>query len=153
MVQPPLAPEGWSGAASQTSGSGGRLGLCNTRFGGAGQQAGDVLESLVIKRPAPEVISCDTDPRDLPSARGDGSYGNEPTYQRAEHHGFRLRAPKRGQARIAGIGRVRSAVERGHALLCQFGRVFRRLDRLSANYLGWVQLAACVIFIQAGFFR
>jgi transposase len=118
-----------------------------------GQQAGDLLESLVIKPPAPEVISRDTDPRDLPSARGDGAYGNEPTRQRAEHHGFRMRAPKRGQTKIAGIGRVRSAVERGHALLCQFGRVFRRLDRLSANYLGWVQLAACVVFIRAGFFR
>ena len=114
-----------------------------------GQQAGDVFESLVIKPPAPEVIPRDTDPRDLPSARGYGAYGNEPTRQRAEHHGFRMRAPKCGQAR----GRIRSAVERGHALQCQFGRVFRRLDRRSANYLGWVQLAACVIFIRAGFFR
>jgi len=118
-----------------------------------GQQAGNVLESLVIKPPSPKVISRDTDPRDLPSARGDGAYGNEPTCQRAEQHGFRMRAPKRGQAKIAGIGRVRSAVERGHAFLCQFGRVFRRLDRLSPHYLGWIQLAACVIFIRAGFFR
>ncbi len=61
-----------------------------------GQQAGDVFESLVIKPPAPEVIPRDTDPRDLPSAHGDGAYGNEPTRQRAEDRGFRMRAPKRG---------------------------------------------------------
>jgi hypothetical protein len=38
-------------------------------------------------------------------------------------------------------------------LLCQFGRVARRFDRLAIRYLGWIQLAACVIFIRAGFFR
>ncbi len=118
-----------------------------------GQQAGNLLDALVIKPPSPQAIAHDTDPRDLPSARGDGAYGNEPTCQRAEQRGFRMRAPRRGQTKIAGIGRIRCAVERGHALLCQFGRVCRRLDRLSASYLGWVQLAACIIFIRAGFFR
>ena len=29
----------------------------------------------------------------------------------------------------------------------------RRLDRIALRYLGWVQLAACVIFIRAVFFR
>ena len=51
------------------------------------------------------------------------------------------------------IGRIRSAVERGHAFLSQFGRIVRRLDRIVLRYLGWVQLAACMIFIRAGFSR
>ena len=44
-----------------------------------GQQAANVLESLVIKPPAPQVMNPTPDPCDLPSARGDGAYGNEPT--------------------------------------------------------------------------
>ncbi len=91
--------------------------------------------------------------RGLPSARGDGAYGNEPTRQRTACSGFRMRAPRRGQTKLPGIGRIRSAVERGHAFLSQFGRIARRLDRIALRYLGWVQLAACVIFIRAGFFR
>jgi hypothetical protein len=39
-------------------------------------------------------------------------------------------------------------VERCHALLSQFGRLARQLDRCSRRYLGWVQLAACVIFTR-----
>jgi len=118
-----------------------------------GQQTANVLVALVIKPPLPQVMNHSRDPRDLPSVHGDGAYGNEPSYRRAQDSGFRMRAPRRGQTRIPGIGRIRSAVERGHALLCQFGRIARRLDRHSAHYLGWVQLAACVIFIRAGFFR
>lgn len=118
-----------------------------------GQQTANVLDALVIKPPLPQVMNHSPDPRDLPSVHGDGAYGNEPSCRRAQDSGFRMRAPRRGQTRIPGIGRIRSAVERGHALLCQFGRVTRRLDRHSAHYLGWVQLAACVIFIRAGFFR
>jgi len=118
-----------------------------------GQQAGDLLAALVIQ-PAPAESPCPApDFRDLPSARGDGAYGNEPTRQRATANGFRMRAPGRGQTRLPGIGRIRSAVERGHAFLSQFGRIVRRLDRIASRYLGWVQLAACVIFIRAGFFR
>jgi hypothetical protein len=44
----------------------------------------------------------------------------------------------------------------GHAFLAQFGRIARRLDRLSKRFLGWVQLAASIIFLRAqahGFFR
>jgi hypothetical protein len=51
---------------------------------------------------------------------------------------------------------ARSAVERGHAFLSHIGRTARRWDRCSRRYLGWVELAACVIFIRAeahGFFR
>ena len=118
-----------------------------------GQQAGDVLHALVIKPPVPEHRPESPDLRDLPSARGDGAYGNEPTRQRAAANGFRMRAPSRGQTRLSGIGRIRNAVERGHAFLSQFGRIVRRLDRIVLRYLGWVQLAACVIFIRAGFFR
>jgi len=118
-----------------------------------GQQAGDVLEALVIKPPVPEGPAESPDLRDLPSARGDGAYGNAPTRQRAAASGFRLRAPSRGQTKLPGIGRIRSAVERGHAFLSQFGRIGRRLDRIVLHYLGWIQLAACMIFIRAGFFR
>jgi putative transposase len=118
-----------------------------------GQQAGDLLQALVIQPPPPEYQPPAPDFRDLPSARGDGAYGNEPTRQRAAAQGFRMRAPSRGQTRLPGIGRIRSAVERGHAFLSQFGRIVRRLDRIASRYLGWVQLAACMIFIRAGFFR
>jgi len=118
-----------------------------------GQQAGDVLGAMVIQPPASERRPQSPDIRDLPSARGDGAYGNEPTRQRAAANGFRMRAPRRGQTKLPGIGRIRSAVERGHAFLSQFGRIARRLDRIALRYLGWVQLAACMIFIRAGFFR
>ncbi len=118
-----------------------------------GKQAEDVLDSLVIKPPTPEHRPESPDARDLPSARGDGAYGNEPTRQRTACSGFRMCAPRRGQTKLPGIGRIRSAVERGHAFLSQFGRIARRLDRIALRYPGWVQLAACVIFIRAGFFR
>jgi hypothetical protein len=96
------------------------------------------------------------DPRDLPRARADGAYGNVPTAERAVAVGFRMEAPKRGKTRRPGVGRIRCAVERGHAFLSQFGRIARRLDRCSRRFLGWVELAACVIFTRAeahGFFR
>jgi len=118
-----------------------------------GQQAGALLESLVVKPPGAVFAVENPEPAGLPSARGDGAFGNDPAVGRARTAGFRMRAPRRGQTKIPGIGRIRSAVERGHALLCQFGRVARRFDRLAIRYLGWIQLAACVIFIRAGFFR
>jgi hypothetical protein len=91
-----------------------------------------------------------------PPARADGACGNRPRRARAEAAGFRLQAPGRGQARRPGIGRVRCAAGRGHASLAQFGRIARRLDRCARRDLGWIELAACVIFIRAeahGFFR
>ena len=115
-----------------------------------------VLESLVVKPPAAEVAVAQPDPRDLPHARADGAYGNRPTQARANAAGFRMEAPRRGRPRPAGVGTIRSAVERGHALLAQFGRIARRLDRASRRFLGWVQLAAALIFVRAeahGFFR
>jgi transposase len=115
-----------------------------------GQQAGAVLQALVLQPPAADVAVATPDPRDLPSVRADGAYGNRPTSQRSSDAGFRMRAPKRGQARQPGVGRIRWAVERGHAWFAQFGRVFRRLDRHCRYYLGWVQLAACVILIRSG---
>jgi transposase len=90
------------------------------------------------------------EPLSLPSARGDGAYGNAPTQQRANDAGFRMRAPKRGQTRTPGIGTIRCAVERGHAWLAQFGRIVRRLDRDDRRYLGWIELAASIIFIRSG---
>lgn len=120
-----------------------------------GMQTQTVLESLVVKPPVSEAPVANPDPRDLPHVRGDGAYGNEPTQARAQAAGFRMLAPKRGQTRLPGLGRIRSAVERGHALLSQFGRIAHRLDRATRRYLGWIQLAASVIFLRAesnGFF-
>lgn len=107
-----------------------------------------VLESLVVKPPASEVPVPQPDPRALPRCRADGAYGNRPSQERANKAGFRMEAPKRGRARQPGVGRIRCAVERCHALLSQFGRLARRLDRTAKRYLGWVQLAACVIFLR-----
>src|SRR4029077_18474626 len=105
-----------------------------------GQQAGAVLQAMVIQPPRPEASTASSDPLNLPSAKADGAYGNAPTTQRCSAAGFRMRAPKRGQARMPGIGRIRCAVERGHAWLSQFGRVVRRFDRCDRRYLGWVEL-------------
>ena len=107
-----------------------------------------VLESLVVQPPAAEVPVSQPDSRDLPHARADGAYGNRPSKARAAAAGFRMEAPKRGRARQPGVGRIRCAVERCHAFLSQFGRIARRWDRKSERYLGWVQLAACVIFLR-----
>jgi transposase len=107
-----------------------------------------VLESLVVQPPAAEVPVNQPDRRDLPHARADGAYGNRPSKERAAKAGFRMEAPKRGRTRQPGVGRIRCAVERCHAFLSQFGRLARRLDRKSERYLGWVQLAACVIFLR-----
>jgi hypothetical protein len=107
-----------------------------------------VLEALVVKPPAAAVPVAQPDARDLPHARADGAYGNRPSQERAAAAGFGLQAPKRGRARPPGVGRIRCAVERCHAFLSQFGRLARRLDRATRRYLGWVQLAACVIFLR-----
>jgi hypothetical protein len=118
-----------------------------------GQQTGHVLRAMVIQPPPADALQVALDPLNFPTAKADGAYGNEPTRARAAAEGFRMRAPKRGQARMPGVGRIRCAVERGHAFLSQFGRVARRFDRSARRYLGWVELAACLIFIRAGFFR
>ncbi len=134
------------------------LGAVVTKAGANdGVQTQDVLESMVVQPPPPQnPAPLPPDPRDLPRARADGAYGNRPTQARAHRAGFRMQAPKRGQARPAGVGKIRCAVERGHAFLSQFGRIARRLDRLSKRFLGWVQLAAAIIFVRAeahGFFK
>ena len=110
-----------------------------------GVQTRAVLESLVVKPPPAAVPAV---PRDLPHSRADGAYGNRPSRGRAHAAGFRMEAPPQGRARQPGVGRIRCAVERCHALLSQFGCIARRLDRAVQRYLGWVQLAACVIFIR-----
>jgi len=113
-----------------------------------GVQTQAVLESLVVQPPPAETPVCPTDVRDLPRSRADGTYGNRPTQARVNAAGFRMEAPKRGKGRQAGVGRIRCAVERCHAFLSPFGRMARRFDRVVKRYLGWVQLAACVIFIR-----
>ena len=119
-----------------------------------GCQAGDLLHALVVVPPVPEQSgAAPEDPpeeRALPTAQGDGAYGNNPTRQRAQGAGFRMQAPKRGQSR-RGLGTVRSAVERSHNFFAQFGRIAHRKDRSATRYLAWVQLAACIIFIRSGF--
>ena len=111
-------------------------------------QTGTVLGALVVRPPEAETPVPQPDRRDLPRSRADGAYGNRPSQTRANAEGFRMEAPKRGKTRQPGVGRIRCAVERCHAFLSQFGRIARRLDRISQRYLGWVQLAACVIFIR-----
>jgi transposase len=107
-----------------------------------------VLEALVVRPPAAEAPLAQPDVRDLPRSRADGAYGNRPSKERAANAGFRMEAPKRGKTRQPGVGRIRCAVERCHAFLAQFGRIARRFDRQSERYLGWVQLAACIIFLR-----
>jgi putative transposase len=91
------------------------------------------------------------DSRAMPYLRGDGNFAKIPARLAAKREGFRLWAPSVGQSR-RGLGRIRSSVERAHALLNQFGRVFRRFDRRDKWYLAWAQLACCVIFMRQGFF-
>jgi transposase len=115
-----------------------------------GCQTEDVLRALVITPSGAEAqVSC-CDPRDFPRAQADGAYGNGPSQKRAERAGFRLQAPPRGKAQ-AGVGKIRNAVERCHNFFAQFGRIFRRFDRLARHYLGWLELAACIILLRSGF--
>ena len=107
-----------------------------------------VLAALVVRPPAADAPVAQPDARNLPRSRADGAYGNRPSKERAAAAGFRMEAPKRGKARQPGVGRIRCAVERCHAFLSHFGRIARRLDRSARRYLGWVQLAACVIFLR-----
>jgi transposase len=116
-----------------------------------GCQTHRVLAALVVKPPAGEPVPT-PDERGRPMARADGAYGNGPGRDRAASQGFRLRAPGRGRKR-PGLGKVRNAVERCHNFLAQFGRVGRRLDRDARRYLGWCQMAACIIFVRSGFVR
>jgi transposase len=121
-----------------------------------GVQTEAVLTALVVRPPEPDRPNPAPDRRDLPRVRGDGAYGNAPTRERAERAGFRMTAPGRGQTRRKGVGRIRHAVERGHAFLAQFGRIARRTDRRSRRYLGWIELASALIYLRHeanGFFR
>ena len=63
-----------------------------------------------------------------------------------------LAGPVAGPA-PTGSGRIRQAVKRRHNFFAQFGRIGRRLDRSAKRFLGWVQLAACLIFLRSGFVR
>jgi transposase len=115
-----------------------------------GCQTEIVLENLVVQPPEPEVPVEQVDPQSLPRAQADGAYGNKPTQKRANRAGFRMQAPKRGKIR-PGVGKIRNAVERCHNFFAQFGRVFRRFDRSANHYLGWLEMAACVILLRSGF--
>jgi hypothetical protein len=45
-----------------------------------------------------------------------------------------------------GVVRIPCTVEHCQAFLSQFGRIARRLDRCVERSIGWVQLAAIVMF-------
>jgi hypothetical protein len=115
-----------------------------------GCQTEDVLHALVVQPPARESRVPCFDPRSLPRAQAEGAYGNGPTQERARRAGFRLQAPKRGKAQ-PGVGTIRNAVERCHNCFAQFGRLFRRFARSARRYLGWLELAACIILLRSGF--
>ena len=111
-----------------------------------------LLAALVVSPPALTRPLEELDVRGLPTAQADGAYGNRPSRARAQAAGFRPQAPSRGQRR-PGVGRIRQAVERCHNFFAQFGRIGRRLDRSVKRFLGWIQLAACLIFLRSGFVR
>jgi len=115
-----------------------------------GCQTERLLQSLVVRPPLAERGLASGDGRSLPRVQADGAYGNQPTQERAQRAGFRLQAPKRGEAR-PGVGKIRNAVERCHNFFAQFGRVFRRFDRSARCYLAWIEMAACVILLRSGF--
>ncbi len=112
----------------------------------------ELLAALVVPPPVPATPLRESDARSFPTAQADGAYGNRPARQRAKAAGFRLQAPSRGQ-RHPGVGKMRQAVERCHHFFAQFGRIGRRLDRSAQRFLGWIELAACVIFLRSGFVR
>ena len=117
-----------------------------------GCQPEDVRQALVVHPPVAEFPVPYLAPRDLPRAQADGAYGNGPSQERARWAGFRLLAPKRGTAQ-PGVGKIGNAVERCHNFFAQFGRVFRRFDRSARRYLGWLELATCIILVRSGFVR
>jgi hypothetical protein len=98
-----------------------------------------------------EQLQSSPDVRAMPYLRGDGNFAKITARCCAKQQGFRLWAPRNGQSR-RGLGRVRSSVERTHALLNQFGRVCRRFDRRVNRYAGWIALASSLIFMRQGFF-
>jgi hypothetical protein len=116
----------------------------------AGGQTADVRQALVVQPPVAASPVPGLELRDLPRAQADGAYGNGPSRERARRAGFRLQAPTRGNAQ-AGVGKIRNAVARCHNFFAQFGRVFRRFDRSVRRYLGWLELAACIILLRSGF--
>jgi len=116
-----------------------------------GCQAGALLGALVVRPPGPERPAAEPDARARPTAQADGAYQNGPTRGRVAEAGFRLRVRRKGKKE--GVGRIRQAVERCHNFFAQFGRIARRLDRSARRFLGWIELAACVILIRSGFVR
>lgn len=115
-----------------------------------GQQTERLLDALVVEPPAPLQGGSGRDRRCWPTAQGDGAYGDRKSRKRALRARFRIRAPRRKE-RLRSLARVRQAVERCLNFFTQFGRLARRLDRSASRYTAWAELAACVIFIRAGF--
>ena len=55
--------------------------------------------------------------------------------------------------RALGLRKIRQSVERCHNFFAQFGRIAWRWDRSARRFLGWVELAACIILIRSGLVR
>lgn len=115
-----------------------------------GQQIERLLDARVIEPPAPLHGGRGTDRRSWPTVQGDGAYGDRKSRKRALQARFRVRAPRRRE-RLPRLAWVRQSVERCQNFFAQFGRLARRLDRSAGRYVAWAELAACVIFIRAGF--
>lgn len=155
--QPGPSPvdRGQWGTALQLAGDGRAMALgalVTPANANAGCHSQALLAALAVPAPAPTPLPVQPDTRSLPTAQADGAYGNRPARQRASVAGFRLQAPARGQ-RQPGVGQLRQAVERGHHFFAQFGRLGRRLDRSAKCFLGWIEWAACVIFLRSGLVR
>lgn len=115
-----------------------------------GCQTAAVLPAVVVQPPAAAVpVPCE-ECRSLPRVQAEGAYANGPTQERAQRAGLRMQAPQRGNARL-GVGKIRTAGERCHNCFAQVGRVCRRCDRSACRYLGWLELAACIILLRSGF--
>jgi hypothetical protein len=67
---------------------------------------------------------------------------------RAKAAGFRWQTPSRGSDVLAS---AKSAKQWNGVIFAQCGRIARRGHRSANRFLGWIELAAGVIFIRSGF--
>jgi transposase len=85
---------------------------------------------------------------------GDKAYDSDPLDQRMQEQGIEMIAPNRSNRKKTQDGRRlrrykrRWKVERLFAWLQHFRRVLVRWDYYPQNYLGFVQIAAAIIFVR-----
>ena len=116
-----------------------------TKAGGNdGCQIHKVLAAVVVRPPAPEA------PTDTPDERADRRLvrtGRMVTGRRGPVPDLRVPVVHTGSGSDA--TESREGAQRGRAVpnfLARFGRVRRRRNRHARDYLGWCQMAACLIF-------